>query len=270
MSNQPKEMSFLDHLEELRWHLIRSAVVVFVLAILAFFFKDFIFNDILFAPKKGDFITYRFFCYLSKYIGAVSEFCGKDLPFIIQNRTMAGQFSAHIWTSIWAGIIVGFPFIVYEFWKFISPGLYENERKLALRFIFTASMLFFLGVVFGYYIITPLSIRFLGGYAVSPDVVNQIDLSSYISIIRSTVLSCGVVFELPICIYFLARLGLISVEFMRSYRKHALIVVLILAAIITPPDVMSQIIVSIPIMILYEISIYVVKFVTKQETQTKK
>lgn len=267
MDNTNGEMSFLDHLEELRWHLIRSVAIVLIIATVAFIFKGFIFNDIIFAPKRADFITYRFFCKLSQIFNYTSSFCDDKLLFVIQNRTMAGQFSAHIWTSIWTGVIVGFPFLIYELWKFISPGLYENERKMARGFIFVASLLFFLGIAFGYYIITPLSVSFFGGYSVSKEVLNQIDLSSYIAIVRSSVLSCGVVFELPILIYFLARLGLITPEFMRKYRKYALIVVLLLSAIITPPDVASQIIVAIPIMILYEVSIYIAKFVIKKETQ---
>lgn len=266
--SEDKEMSFLAHLEELRWHLIRSFIFILVIATTAFIFKDFIFNEIIFAPKRGDFFTYRFLCALSHQLGFESELCGKDLPFVIQNRTMAGQFSAHIWTSVWAGIIIGFPFIIYEFWKFISPGLYETERKLAFQFILISSFLFFLGSAFGYFVITPLSISFLGTYSVSNTVVNQIDLSSYIAMVRSSVLCCGVIFELPIGIYFLARLGLISADFLKKYRKHALIIVLILAAIITPPDIMSQIIVTIPIMILYEISIFVVRIVTRNASNS--
>ena len=162
-STQTKdEMSFLDHLEELRWHLIRSVIAILIIATLAFIFKDFIFDVLLFGPKKKDFITYKLFCSISQSIGQGNSFCIDELPFRIQSRTMAGQFSAHLWTSILAGFILAFPYIIFEFWKFISPGLYENERKNARGFIFIASLLFFLGVLFGYYIVTPLSINFLG------------------------------------------------------------------------------------------------------------
>lgn len=183
---------------------------------------------------------------------------------------MAGQFSAHIWTSIWAGVILAFPYIIYELWRFISPGLYENERSVARGFIIIASLLFFMGVAFGYYLIAPLSVNFLGTYTVSKEVANQIDLSSYIAVVRSSVISCGLVFELPIIIYFLAKLGLITPEFMRKYRRHAVILVLLLAAIITPPDVASQIIVAIPIMILYEVSIFISAYVIKKEAKRLK
>jgi len=164
------EMSFLDHLEELRWHLIRSVLAIVIVATVAFIFKDFIFDVLLFGPKNKDFVTYRWFCSLSQTLGQGSSFCIEELPFRIQSRTVAGQFSAHLWTSVLAGFIVSFPYIIYEFWKFISPGLYEKERKNARGFIFVASILFFIGVLFGYYIVTPLSINFLGNYSVSSEI----------------------------------------------------------------------------------------------------
>lgn len=148
MTATKDDMSFLDHLEELRWHLIRSTIAIFIIAVLAFFFKDFIFDQIIFGPRRGDFFTYRMFCKLSHVFNFESDFCSQELPFTIQNRTMAGQFSAHIWTSIWAGVILAFPYIIYELWRFISPGLYENERSVARGFIIIASLLFFMGVAF--------------------------------------------------------------------------------------------------------------------------
>ncbi|MCB0373704.1 MAG: twin-arginine translocase subunit TatC, partial [Muricauda sp.] len=190
----PDEMSFLDHLEELRWHLIRSTLAVVIIACLAFIFKGFIFDTILFGPKNMDFPTYRFFCNIATFFGVTSEFCGDSLPFTIQSRLMAGQFSAHIWTSIWAGVILGFPYILYELWKFISPGLYENERKHSRGFILTAFFLFFLGVLFGYFVVAPLSINFLGTYQVSKEVLNEIDLSSYVGTVRASVIACGIMF----------------------------------------------------------------------------
>ena len=204
------EMSFLDHLEELRWHLIRSVLAIVIVATVAFIFKDFIFDVLLFGPKNKDFITYRWFCSISQTLGQGSTFCIEELPFRIQSRTMAGQFSAHLWTSILAGFIVSFPYIIFEFWRFISPGLYEKERKNARGFIFIASILFFIGVLFGYYIVTPLSINFLGNYTVSSEIFNDFDLSSYIGLLRASVLASGIIFELPIIIYFLTRVGLNS------------------------------------------------------------
>jgi sec-independent protein translocase protein TatC len=264
-----KEMSFLDHLEELRWHLIRSTIAVVVLAGLAFIFKHFIFDVLIFGPTKPEFPTYAMFCEISRYLG-MDTFCFQEMPFKIQSRTMAGQFSAHMWTSIYAGIIVAFPYILYEFWRFISPGLREKERKSSRGFILIASVLFFLGVLFGYYLITPLSINFLGNYQVSEEVINQFDLDSYISLVRTSVLACGIVFELPILMYILTKIGLVTPEILRKYRKFALIIVLILSAVITPPDIVSQIIVAIPILILYEVSIYISKIVIRNQKREEK
>ena len=267
MSETPPkdEMSFLDHLEELRWHLIRSVLAIVIIGTIAFLFKDFIFDVLLFGPKNKDFITYRWFCSISQTLGQGSSFCIEELPFRIQSRTVAGQFSAHLWTSVLAGFILSFPYIIYEFWKFISPGLYEKERKNARGFIFIASILFFIGVLFGYYIVTPLSINFLGNYSVSSEIFNDFDLSSYIGLLRASVLASGIIFELPIIIYFLTRVGVITPEFLKKNRKISLVLVLSLSAIITPPDVVSQIIVSIPILILYEVSIIISKIVTKNQ-----
>ncbi len=266
----PNEMSFLDHLEELRWHLIRSTMAVVIIGLVAFIMKDFIFDTVIFGPKKPDFPTYRVFCKLSKLLGFSEAFCSNEPLFRIQSREMAGQFSAHLWTSIWAGFIVGFPYILYEFWKFIGPGLYENERKNAKGFIFVASFLFFSGVLFGYYVVAPLSINFLGGYTVSKEVFNDIDLASYISTVRAAVIACGLIFELPIIIFFLTKIGLVTPEVLRKYRKIALVIVLVVSAVITPPDVASQIVVAIPILFLYQISIYISAFVLKQEAKKEK
>lgn len=261
-----KEMSFLDHLEELRWHLIRSTLAVVVLGFVAFLFKGFIFDVLIFGPSKPGFATYRLFCDISRSLG-MEAFCFQEMPFKIQSRTMSGQFSAHMWTSIYAGVIIAFPYILYEFWKFISPGLKEKERSTSRGFIVIASFLFFLGVLFGYYVITPLSINFLGSYQVSQEVINQFDLDSYISLVRTSVLASGIIFELPIIIYILTKLGLLTPDILKKYRKFALIIVLLVSAIITPPDVASQIIVAIPILILYEVSIFISKRVIKNQNK---
>ena len=260
MDRNPNEMSFLDHLEELRWHLIRSFLAVVILASVAFIAKDFIFDTIIFGPKKIDFATYKWFCQLSESFGQGDSFCISEMPFRIQSRTVAGQFSAHLWTSILAGFIVAFPYVIFEFWKFVSPGLHENERKNAKGFIFISSLLFFIGILFGYYMVTPLSINFLGNYTVSGEVFNDFDLSSYIGLLRASVLASGLIFELPIVIYFLTKIGIVTPKFLSKNRKFALVIVLSLSAIITPPDIVSQIIVSIPLLILYEVSIFISKF----------
>ena len=266
----PNEMSFLDHLEVLRWHLIRSTVAIVLIGMVAFLMKDFIFDTVIFGPKKMSFPTYRLFCDIATRMGLESAFCADSLPFTIQNRTMAGQFSAHIWTSIWAGFIIGFPYLLYEMWKFISPGLYENERKNSRGFILIASLLFFMGVLFGYYVVAPLSINFLGTYQVSKEVLNEIDISSFISTVRASVIACGIMFELPIIIYFLTKVGLVTPEILTKYRKIAMVLVLILSAIITPPDVASQIIVAVPVLVLYQLSIFISGRVLKNQAKNEK
>ncbi len=270
--DEEAEMSFLDHLEILRWHLVRSISAVMLAAIGSFIFKGFIFDVLIFGPKSPDFITYRALCAfsnkLSQWIPTLfpdGAICiGQDLPDLI-NLTMAGQFSAHILTSLVAGVIIAFPFILWEVWRFIGPGLKKQERNMARGFIAAASLLFFSGVLFGYYVICPLSINFFFNYQVSDTVLNSPTLSTYISLITSVVIACGAVFELPILVYFLTKVGLVTPKMLKAFRRHAFVSALILSAVITPPDVFSQILVSIPILILYELSIWISRIVTKRE-----
>lgn len=265
------EMSFLDHLEDLRWHLIKITLGIVIVGTLAFVFSRFIFDDIIFAPKEMSFPTYKWLCEMATYMQLETSFCNDKIPLILQNRTMSGQFSADIWTAILAGFIISFPYTIYQIWKFISPGLHQNERKHSRGFIIISSLLFFAGALFGYYIITPLSINFLANYSISSRVDNQIDIASFIGLVRSSVLASGIIFELPIIIYFLTKIGLVTPEFLKKYRKYALIIVLVISAIITPPDIASQVIVAIPILILYEVSIFISKMVLrKQRRELKK
>ncbi|MGB1449480.1 MAG: twin-arginine translocase subunit TatC [Flavobacteriaceae bacterium] len=263
--SQENDMSFLEHLEALRWHLLRASLAVVIIGFIAFLAKDFIFDTLIFGPKKADFFTYELFCNLSKMMGQGTSFCIEELPFRIQSRAVSGQFSAHLWTSITAGFILAFPYILMEFWRFISPGLHSHEKRNARGFIFIASFLFFIGVLFGYYIVTPLSINFLGSYTVSDEVFNDFDLDSYISLLRAAVLSSGFIFELPILMYFFTKIGLVTPAFLKNNRKFAIVIVLSISAIITPPDIASQIIVTIPILILYEVSIVISKIVHKRQ-----
>jgi len=254
------EMSFLDHLEALRWHLMRSTIAIISLAIVAFLNKSFVFDTVLLGPKNPDFITYRVMCNISEAI------CITEIPFILMNINMSGQFTNHIFVSLIAGFIVAFPYVFWEIWRFIRPALYENEHKHTRGTVFFSSVLFISGVLFGYYVIAPLAVNFLGSYQVSSMVKNQINLGSYMTTVASISLACGVVFELPILTYFLTKVGLISPEFMRTYRKHALVITLILSAIITPPDIISQILVSLPLLLLYEVSIFVSVAVQKRQS----
>ena len=259
------EMTFMDHLEELRWILVRSTVAVLIAATAMFFISDFIFDVIIFGPTDVNFITYRKFCELSEAIGFKEMACVTELPFVIQNTDMEGQVTILIWTCISAGFIVAFPYILWEFWKFLRPALYDKERKNAKLFISTASVLFFLGVLFGYFVILPMSVNFFATFTVSDVIKNEFNLQSYISMIKTSVIACGLFFELPIIIYFLAKLGLVTPDFLRKYRKYAIVIILIVAAIVTPPDVVSQIIVTIPMMIIYEASIYIAAFVIRNK-----
>ncbi len=263
------EMSFLDHLEDLRWHLIRAVSAVLIAATGAFLMKSFIFDTLIFGPSKSDFLTYDVLCKASQLLG-FDSFCGTDFDFEVQSRTMAGQFSAHIWTSITFGFIIAFPYVIFQLWRFVSPAMHSNERKHSRGFIIISSLLFFTGCLFGYYIICPLSINFLGTYQVADKVHNDFDLNSYIGLIRASVLASGLIFELPIIIYFLTKVGLVTPEVLRKYRKFALVGVLILSAIITPPDIASQIIVAIPIIILYQVSIYISKIVIRNQERKER
>ena len=266
------DMSFLDHLEDLRWHLIRSTIAILIAGIIAFCIPNFLFDVIIFGPTEMSFPTYRWLCDMSQLIGITdTTFCADDFPFIIQNRKVAGQFSAHIWTAIYAGFIMAFPYILYQLWRFISPGLKKKERKNSRGFIIIASFLFFIGVLFGYYVITPLSLNFLANYNISQNITNEFDLDSYIAIVRSSSLAAGLVFELPIIIYFLTKIGLVTPQILKKYRKFALVIVLIISAIITPPDIASQVIVALPILVLYQVSIFISRIVVrKQNKKTQK
>jgi len=256
-------MSFLDHLEELRWRLIRSVVAIFVGAIVAFVFKDVVFSSIILAPRTPTFWTNRVLCELGGYLNTPS-LCINTVPLQIISVKMAGQFNMHILVSLVLGLIVAFPYVFYEFWSFISPALHTKERKHANGAIFFSSALFILGVLFGFFMIVPLTIHFLGTYNVSPDVTNTINLISYVSTITSVVFASGVVFELPVIMFFLTKIGLVTPEFLKKYRKHSIVIIMIVAAIITPPDIFSQILVAIPLLILYEVSILISMRITRQ------
>lgn len=261
--NGDGEMTFLQHLEELRWHIIRALVAVVAGAIVAFIFKNIIFDHIILAPNNPDFITNRLLCRLADLVNA-PVLCINQDPVELISIKMSGQFTTHINISLVAGLILAFPYVFWEFWSFFRPALYEKERKYARGAVTMASLLFLTGVLFGYFIISPLSINFLGSYRVSDIVTNQINITSYIGSVTSVALSAGVTFELPIVVFFLARIGVITPQFMRRYRRHAIVIVLILAAVITPPDIFSLILVTIPLILLYEASIFIARRVVRK------
>lgn len=251
-----KEMSFLDHLEELRWHLLRSVASIFLFTLMAFIAKDFVFQTIIFGPSRTDFITYRLLCQLSEKVG-YDVLCIEKLPFVIQSRTLTGQFTMHIVGSVVIGVVCAFPYAFWEIWRFVKPGLYAHEQRFTQGATFFVSLLFLLGVGFGYFILSPLAINFLSNYQLDPSIANEFDITSYVSTLATLVLACGLMFQLPMVVYFLSKIGILTPSFMREYRRHAIVVILIIAAVITPPDPFSQVLVAAPITVLYELSIFI-------------
>jgi len=257
-------MSFLDHLEALRWHLLRSVSAVLILTVIAFLAKSIVFGVIILGPSKVDFITYRLFCDLGNYLG-VAALCIEELPFTLQSREMTSQFSMHMTSSLVVGFIVAFPYLFWEVWRFISPGLYDQEKNAAQGAVFFVSFLFFLGAAFGYFVLAPMSINFLSNYQLDPTIINEFDISSYISTLTMLVLASAIMFQLPVVVYFLSKSGLVTAAMLRSYRRHAIVVILIISAVITPPDVISQILIAMPILMLYEAGVQIAKRLEKQK-----
>lgn len=268
-----EEMSFLDHLEQLRWHIIRSSVAIVVLGVVAFINKKFVFDGIILGPKNSDFLTFRFLCkasaklneWMPNLVGVDTLCIGQNMP-KLQNINMAGQFTSHIMTSIVVGLIVAFPYVFWEIWRFISPGLKDGERNNARGAVLIVSTLFFVGVLFGYFIISPLSVNFFLTYSVSEVVQNMPTLGTYVSTVTTVVLACGFVFQLPVVVMVLTKLGIVSPLVLRKFRKHAFVGSLVLSAIITPPDIFSQFLVTLPLMVLYEISIFISGRIAKKAT----
>ncbi len=257
-------MSFVDHLEVLRWHVIRAAASILVFSTAAFFAKDFLFHDLILAPSRPDFWTYRKLCQLGAALHA-DGLCIQKLAFVIQSREMSGQLSMHFSAAFTAGLALAFPYTFWEIWRFVAPGLSERERRNSRGAVFFVAILFAIGLLFGYYIAAPMSINFLSSYQVDESIQNQIDIQSYVSTLTTMTLSCAFVFELPVVVFFLAKAGLVNAALMRQYRRHAVVVILILAAVITPPDVSAQIIVTLPILLLYEGSIWIARAVGKAD-----
>lgn len=264
--SEEKEMSFLDHLEELRWHIIRALLAVIVLTIVAFFFVEWIFENIVFAPAKVDFPTFQYMCQIGNALGIPDALCVKDLPFKIQSRNMTGQFMMSISASFAIGLTVAFPYVVWEIWSFIRPGLETKERKFSKGAVFAISFLFLLGILFGYYLLSPMTIWFLATYSISSVIENVFDVTSYVSTITSLVIGCGLLFEFPVVIYFLTKVGLVTPDLMRKYRRHSVVVIIILGAIITPSaDPFSLTVISLPLYLLFEISIFTSAIVLRRK-----
>jgi sec-independent protein translocase protein TatC len=263
-----REMTFFDHIDELRGHLIRSVIAIAVAAVLLFVNKHILFDVILFGPVHLDFPSYKLLCRMSYLVTGTDKYCIKDMGFVLSNISITGQFTQHLFVSIIGGLIVAFPYILWEFWRFIKPALTKKERNYSRGLVFFSSGLFFIGILFGYFLLTPMSVNFLGSYRVSDIVSNEINLESYLSFVTTLTFATGLVFELPILVYFLAKIGLIGSKWMRTHRRHALVIILIVAAILTPsPDVASQVLMFIPLYSLYELSIFVALSVERNQAK---
>jgi len=265
-ASSEKEMSFWEHLEELRWHLVRAVIVLLALAIGAFIMREFIFDVIVLAPKNPDFVSYRALCALGKMIHTDALCIGAE-PLQIINIQMSGQFMVHLYISFMAALVIAFPYLLWEIWSFIRPALLPKEKKYSRGLGFFSTLLFVIGMLFSYFLIVPLTINFFSSYQVSESVANSITLSSYISTVVSLTLATGLVFELPIVVFFLTKVGLLTPVFMKKNRKYVLVILLTIAAIITPPDIFSQILVTLPLMLLYELSIFISSRVVKKKEE---
>ena len=264
-NSQEKEMSFLGHLEELRWRLVRSVLLIMLLAVVLFYFTDPIVNNVYLKMSKTNFPTYQFFCYLSEKLNFSDLLCADDIPIQIQSIEMTKQFSTNMYFALIGGFILSFPFTFFQMWSFVKPGLKTKEVYATRWIVFNASLLFFLGVLFGYYLISPLCVQFFGGYKLTNEIQNNFTISSYMSMITTSTFLTGLFFELPVVMYLLAKIGILSSAVLKKYRRHSIVVILVLSAIITPPDVISQLLVTFPIYTLYEIGIVVVKRVEKRK-----
>lgn len=257
----PDEMTFLEHLEALRWHIIRALVAIVVVGAGIFLAKDLVFDRIILGPTKQSFVTYQWICGLSE------KMCFYPEGLEIITRDISEQFISHIKVSIWLGLIVAFPYVFYEFWRFIKPGLYDKERKAARGVVFICSTLFLCGVLFGYFIVSAFAVTFLSSYSVSPDILNTTTLTSLVNSMTMFTIPTGIIFELPVVVYFLAKVGIVTASFLRRYRRHALVVILIMAAIITPPDVITQFLIGLPLYLLFEVSILIAKRVERKQRE---
>lgn len=256
--SEDKQMSFLDHLEELRWRLVRIAIAIVIIGSIIFSFQEWIMDHVFLNLKDPSFISFRLMC---QYFGV----CVDDIPLSFQSTTMGGQFTYALMTSMLGGVVIGFPYIFHQIWSFVKPGLKQNEKSAVKGIVFYVSLLFFIGILFGYYVVAPLCVQFFGMYQISRSIQNIFTINSYMSTVLSTIFYTGLLFLLPVITYLFAKLGIVTADFLKKYRKHAIVAILVVAAVITPPDVVSQIIVSIPILLLYEIGILVVKRVEKNK-----
>ncbi|MEM1327685.1 MAG: twin-arginine translocase subunit TatC [Bacteroidota bacterium] len=265
VDGQEKEMTFLEHLEELRWHIVRSVVAVTVIGVVVFLSKDPVMK-MVFAPLNETFVTYGVLCDIVKAFYAEGT-CMTPPDIEIITPKFGEKFITFLKISIVLGVVVAFPYIFWEFWRFIKPGLYDQERKAARGVVFICSALFLTGVLFGYFIIAPFAVTFLAGFEIEQITTTTASLSSYVTYLTMFTVPVGIVYELPVVVFFLSKVGLVTPEFMRKYRRHAFILILVAAAAITPPDVITQFLIGVPLYFLYEISIIISKRVVAKQAK---
>lgn len=258
------EMSFIDHLEELRGRLFRSVLAIAVGGAVVGFYNDFFVKKVLMGPTHSDFPTYSWLCSTGRRFGLDDALCMKEMALKMQSTTVSGQFSMFFTVIIIGGIIIAFPYIFFEFWNFIKPALTQKELSRTRGAVFWVSFLFFLGVTFGYFVIAPYTVNFFANFQLDETIVNQWTITSYIDTLVPLILGTGLAFQLPLVMYFLAKVGIVTPEYLRRVRKFAIVIIVIVSGVITPPDVVSQIIVSVPLLLLYEISIWLAARVKKQ------
>lgn len=258
------QMSFFEHIDVLRGHILRAAASILIISLVVFFSKDLVFQHVILGPTHANFITYQLFCKIS------ADLCFYPENLQIITRDIQEQFISHLKVSLWLGVIVAFPYVFFEFWKFIKPGLYKNEIRAARGIVIICSLLFLTGVSFGYFIISPIAITFLSTYSVSPDIANTTTLAALVNNMTMFTLPVGLVFELPVVMFFLAKIGLVSSRFLSQYRRHAIVIIVVVAAVITPPDAISQMMVAIPLYTLYEVSIIVTKRIDRERAEKER
>lgn len=256
-SPEKAEMSFIDHLEELRWHIMRSVIALLIGIVIVFLNIDFFFEGIVMGPTHSDFVTYRALCDISHRVGLGESMCLDKIDIKLISTQMSSQFMMSFTIAMVGGLILVFPYIFWEFWRFTKPALTDNEQKKTRGVIFWVSLLFFTGVAFGYYLIAPYTVNFFASYTLSSQIANTFTVDDYIDNIVSLVLGTGIVFQLPLVVFFLSKIGVLTPKFLKANRKYAFVIILVIAAVITPPDVVSQMIVTAPLLLLYEISIWV-------------
>ncbi|GAA4310179.1 twin-arginine translocase subunit TatC [Compostibacter hankyongensis] len=261
------EMNFFDHLEELRWHIIRSLAAIVVAGIICFIKIHFIYERIIMGPTRHDFITYRILCGIGHRLGLGDRLCLPDAPVKFQSMQLSGQFMQAFSSSFTFAFIIAAPYILYEFWRFVKPALKPGELKYTRGVVFWTSLLFFMGVAFGYFMIAPYTVNFFASYQLSESIENIITIQSYMSTLSQLVMGCGALFELPVLVYFLAKVGILTSAFLKKYRRHAFVIILVIAAFISPPDVASQFIVTLPLYLLFEVSISIAKRMEKQRAE---